>query len=416
MENRKQTFTILFYIVKSKINKNGEVPIYARITVNGVRSELSINRVIDENRWDSSAGKVKGNKEDARTINEHIDTIRTKIGDHQNTLIKNNKLVTSSSIKNSYSGITEKKLTLIELFKYHNQQMKEKVDIDFSNSTVIRYTTTLKHITDFLKINYKTSDMYLTELNYKFITEFEHYLKTVRKCNHNSTIKYIRNVRKVVNIALANDWLMKDPFLKFRGSIKEVERDFLSTEELQAIEDKEFKISRLDEVRDMFVFSCYTGLAYADIAKLSLNEIEKGIDGERWIYTHREKTETKSNIPLLPKALEIIEKYKKHPECIISGKLLPVRSNQKMNAYLKEIADVCDITKNLTFHSARHTAATTVWLTNGVPIESVSSMLGHKNIRTTQIYAKVVEKKVSEDMQNLRSRLLKNSKKKSIAV
>src|ERR1017187_6749999 len=303
MENRKQTFTILFYIVKSKINKNGEVPIYARITVNGVRSELSINRVIDENRWDSSAGKVKGNKEDARTINEHIDTIRTKIGDHQNTLIKNNKLVTSSAIKNSYSGITEKKLTLIELFKYHNQQMKEKVDIDFSNSTVIRYTTTLKHITDFLKINYKTSDMYLTELNYKFITEFEHYLKTVRKCNHNSTIKYIRNVRKVVNIALANDWLMKDPFLKFRGSIKEVERDFLSTEELQAIEDKEFKISRLDEVRDMFVFSCYTGLAYADIAKLSLNEIENGIDGEKWIYTHREKTETKSNIPLLPKEI-----------------------------------------------------------------------------------------------------------------
>jgi site-specific recombinase XerD len=220
----------------------------------------------------------------------------------------------------------------------------------------------------------------------------------------------------VVNIALANDWLMKDPFLKFKGSIKEVERDFLSTEELQSIEDKKFTISRLDEVRDMFVFSCYTGLAYADIAKLSLNEIEIGIDKQKWIYTHREKTETKSNIPLLPKALEIIEKYKNHPECVISGKLLPLRSNQKMNAYLKEIAILCEITKNLTFHSARHTFATTVTLTNGVPIESVSSMLGHKNIRTTQIYAKVVEKKVSEDMKKLKSRLNKNSKMKAVAV
>ncbi len=416
MENKKQTFSILFYIVKSKQNEKGEAPIYARITVDGIRNELSINRVIDINRWDSSAGKVKGTKEDARSINEHIDTIRTKLNDHQNTLIKNNKLVTASAVKNSYLGITEKKSTIIELFNYHNKQMAEKVDIDYSNSTVIRYTTTLSHVTDFIKLNYNTSDMYLTELNYKFITEFEHYLKTVRKCNHNSTIKYIRNMRKVVNIALANEWLEKDPFLKFKGSIEEVERDFLSTEELQAIEDKKFTISRLDEVRDMFVFSCYTGLAYADIAKLSLNEIEIGIDKQKWIYTHREKTESKSNIPLLPKALEIIDRYKKHPECAISGKLLPVRSNQKMNAYLKEIATICGISKNLTFHSARHTFATTVTLTNGVPIESVSSMLGHKNIRTTQIYAKVVEKKVSEDMKNLKNRLSKNAKKKAVAI
>jgi len=416
MENKKQTFSILFYLVKSKQNEKGEAPIYARITVDGIRSELSINRVIDVTRWDSSAGKVKGTKEDARSINEHIDTIRTKLNDHQNTLIKNNKLVTASAVKNSFLGITEKKSTIIELFNYHNKQMAEKVDIDYSNSTVIRYTTTLSHVTDFIKLNYNTSDMYLTELNYKFITEFEHYLKTVRKCNHNSTIKYIRNMRKVVNIALANEWLEKDPFLKFKGSIEEVERDFLSTEELQAIEAKEFTISRLDEVRDMFVFSCYTGLAYADIAKLTLNEIEIGIDKQKWIYTHREKTESKSNIPLLPKALEIIDKYKKHPECVISGKLLPVRSNQKMNAYLKEIATLCGISKNLTFHSARHTFATTVTLTNGVPIESVSSMLGHKNIRTTQIYAKVVEKKVSEDMKNLKNRLSKNAKKKVIAI
>lgn len=413
MENKKQTFAILFYIVKSKANDKDEAPIYARITVDGVRSELSINRVIDVNRWDSSAGKVKGNKEDARSINEHIDTIRTKLSDHQNTLIKNNKLVTSVAVKNAYLGITEKKLKLVELFNYHNAQMKEKLEIEFAQGTLDRYTITLKHITDFLEINRKTSDLYLSELNYKFITDFEHYLRTVRKCNNNSAIKYIRNLRKVINIALANDWLDKDPFLKFKGSLKEVERDFLNSEELQAIEDKHFKITRLDEVRDMFVFACYTGLAYADIAKLTLNEIVRGIDGEKWIFTHREKTDTKSNIPLLPKALEIIEKYKKHPECKMTGKLLPVKSNQKMNAYLKEIADLCDINKTLHFHLGRHTAASTVWLTNGVPIETVSSMLGHKKISTTQIYAKVVEKKVSGDMQALKAKLNRNLKKRS---
>jgi site-specific recombinase XerD len=416
MKNKKQTFSILFYIVKSKQNENGEAPIYARITVDGVRSELSINRVIHIDRWESSAGKVKGTKEDARSINEHIDTIRTKLNDHQNTLIKNNKLVTASSIKNSYLGISEKKLTLIELFNYHNQQMEEKINIEFAKGTLDRYIFTLKHIKDFLNINRKTSDLFLSELNYKFITDFEHYLRTVRNCNNNSTIKYIRNLRKVINIALANEWLEKDPFLKFKGSIEEVERDFLSTEELQAIEDKKFTISRLDEVRDMFVFSCYTGLAYADIAKLTLNEIVRGIDGEQWIFTHREKTETKSNVPLLPKALEIITKYKSHPECSVTGRLLPVKSNQKMNAYLKEIADLCEINKPLHFHLARHTAASTVWLTNGVPIETVSSMLGHKKISTTQIYAKVVEKKVSEDMKNLKNRLSKNAKKKAIAI
>jgi site-specific recombinase XerD len=413
MKNKKQTFAILFYIVKSKKNKDNEAPIYARITVDGVRSELSINRVIEISRWDSSAGKVKGNKEDARSINEHIDTVRTKLNDEENTLIKNNKLVTSIAIKNAYLGITEKKSTLVELFKYHNLQMEEKVGIDYSTSTLTRYTTTLSHILSFIEKNYNTSDMFLTELNYKFITEFEHYLKTVRKCNHNSTIKYIRNLRKVVNIALANEWLEKDPFLKFKGSINEVEREFLSTEELQAIENKEFKITRLEEIRDIFVFSCYTGLAYADIAKLTQSEIEIGIDGAKWIYTHREKTETKSNIPLLPKALEIIEKYKNHPECSITGKLFPIKSNQKTNAYLKEIAVLCEITKNLTFHSARHTFATTVTLTNGVPIESVSSMLGHKNIRTTQIYAKVVEKKVSQDMLLLKRKLIKGKKLKA---
>lgn len=408
MENTKITFTILFYIKKVKTDKQGNAPIYARITVDGVRVEFSIKRTIPIDRWDSSAGYAKGNKEDARAMNAYIDIIRNKLYDQHKKLIENNKLVTALAIRNAYLGVSEKKLTLIELMKYHNGQMTERIDIDIAKATVIRYNTVLKHIKAFLKHNYNTQDIYLSELNYKFISDFEHYLKTIHKCNHNSTIKYIRNFRKIVNLALSNEWLPKDPFLKFKGTMKEVERGFLTTEELQAIQDKEFNIPRLEAVKDMFVFSCYTGLAYADILKFTPDQIITGIDGEKWIITHREKTDTKLNIPLLPQALELINKYKKHPECIISGKIFPVKSNQKMNAYLKEIADLCGINKLLTFHIARHTFATTVTLTNGVPIESVSSMLGHKNIRTTQIYSKVVERKVSEDMQLLKQRLLKN--------
>jgi site-specific recombinase XerD len=236
----------------------------------------------------------------------------------------------------------------------------------------------------------------------------EHYLKTVRNCNHNTTIKYIKNLKKIVNLAIKNDWLSKNPFIRFEGKIKAVKREYLTAEELQKIIELRIKIPRLDQIRDVFVFSCYTGLAYIDVANLTQDNIVRGIDGEWWIFTQRIKTENKSNVPLLPMALSIIQKYKIDPESLNKEMLLPVISNQKLNAYLKEIATLAGINKNLTFHLARHTFATTVTLANGVPIESVSEMLGHKSIRTTQIYAKVIEKKVSEDMKILKDKLENN--------
>lgn len=400
-----QTLGILFYIKNAKALANGEVPIYLRITVDGKRVEHSIQRTIEPDKWNSKGGRAIGNKEDIKTLNAYIDTLRNKVYEYQKRLIDKNELVTAEALKNGLMGISEKKQTLIDLFRHHNQEMKSLIGKDFASGTVTRYDTVLKILIEFLQKKYKTSDIYLTQLNHKFITDLEYYLKTERKCSNNTTVKYIRNLKKVVRIALANDWLDKDPFMNYKGSLEDVERTFLSADELTTIEEKEFKITRLAEIRDIFIFSCYTGLAYADVLSLTHEHITKGIDGEKWIYTHRTKTRTRSNIPLLPKALEIIEKYKKHPECIITGKVLPVRSNQKMNAYLKEIADLCEINKELHFHSARHTFATTVTLTNNVPIESVSSMLGHKSIKTTQIYAKVVEKKVSSDMLLLKAKL-----------
>jgi integrase len=204
---------------------------------------------------------------------------------------------------------------------------------------------------------------------------------------------------------MANGWISSSPFVNYKGKMKEVERAYLSQVELEAIIEKDFNNARLNLVKDIFVFSCYTGLAYIDVQKLTPSHIVIGIDGEKWIYTHRQKTDTRSNIPLLPVPLQIIEKYREHDNCINRNCLLPILSNQKMNAYLKEIADVCNINKELTFHIARHTFATTVTLSNGVPIESVSKMLGHSSIKQTQHYAKVLDKKVSNDMLMLRSKL-----------
>lgn len=208
---------------------------------------------------------------------------------------------------------------------------------------------------------------------------------------------------------MANDWLDKNPFANYKAKVKEVERVYLTEAEIQSIIEKDFKTERLSLVRDIFLFSCFTGLAYIDVKNLTKSHISHGIDGEQWIFTHRQKTESASKIPILPITQMIIDKYDNHPQSNNEDKLLPILSNQKMNAYLKEIAAICNINKELTFHIARHTFATTVTLTNGVPIESVSKMLGHKNLRTTQHYAKVLDRKVSEDMKILKDKFTMNT-------
>lgn len=401
----QNTFSIQFYSKKSKEKPSGDVPIYARITVNGKRAEISVKRSIHVDKWDNKKGAARGNGEYARSLNAYIDTVRNKLYEHHRRLIDKDEVITAQSVKSAYLNKGTGVKTLIEVFKYHNKQMKAMEGKEFAKATVDRYSTTLMHLEEFISTQYNLTDISLSKLNHQFITDLDFYLRTERKCNNNSTVKYIRNVRKVVNMAVDNDWLEKDPFVKYKGTVKPVEREFLTQEELAAIEEKEFAIERLAIVRDIFVFSCYTGYSYVEVQNLTPNNIVSGIDGETWIHTYREKTGTKSNVPLLPKALEIIEKYEDHPECKRAGKLLPIRTNQKMNAYLKEIADLCGLDKRLHYHVSRHTFATTVTLTNGVPIESVSSMLGHQNIRSTQVYARVVEKKVSADMLALKDKL-----------
>jgi site-specific recombinase XerD len=293
---------------------------------------------------------------------------------------------------------------LIPIFKEHNSKIKELLGIEYAPGTLERYETSLKHTSNFLFWKYNITDINIDKIDHAFITDYEFYLRTVRKCANNTAVKYIKNFNKIIKLCLANDWLDKNPFANYKSKVKEVERVYLSEEEIQSIINKDFKTERLSLVSDIFLFSCFTGLAYIDVKNLTKSHISIGIDGDKWIFTHRQKTETASKIPILPVAQMIIDKYADHPQSVNEDKLLPILSNQKMNAYLKEIAAVCEIEKELTFHIARDTFATTVTLTNGVPIESVSKMLGHKNLRTTQHYAKVLDKKVSEDMKILRDK------------
>lgn len=401
---RKHTFSVRFVLIKSKVNKRGEAPIYARLNFNGKELDISIRRFIEPERWDSAKGELRGSKEDARTINKALIKVKAELEQISDDLERESNIVTAESIKRKYQGLDKSTHTLADIITKHNNEMSQLLNIDFSEGTLKRYKTIKKHIDDFLKKQYNCNDLRLDQVDYAFISSFEHYLKT-NKIGHNTTVKYIRCLRKIINYALKLEWIEKDPFLRYSNKLEEVEREFLTQDELDAIVKKEISIPRLDLVRDIFVFSCYTGLAFADVEKLTNNNLVKASDGETWIKINRTKTGTKSSILLLPVPLVILKKYKDNSESQYAGRLLPVKSNQKMNAYLKEIADICGINKNITFHLARHTFATTVTLTNNVPIESVSAMLGHKNMRTTQIYAKVLDQKVNYDMKALKEKL-----------
>jgi site-specific recombinase XerD len=396
---------LLFYLKKRATYKSGPVAIYLRFTVEGHRAEVSTGKTCDPVRWNVQAGRANGTKEDVRVLNMYLDTLQAKAQELHNIMTINDDEITAETLKNRFIGKVEKARTLVAVFEDHNAKMRSLVGQEFEKSTLQRYETCLKHTKDFLQWQYNVSDMLVKKINFAFLNDFEYYLRSVRKCGNNSAIKYIKNLGKVVRICLGNGWLTVDPYLNYKPKQKAVHREVLTTEELQRIYKKKFGVERLNAVRDIFVFCCYTGLAYVDVHKLKRSELVKGIDGNLWIYTHRQKTDTLSRIPVLPIALAIIKSYDKHPQCIAEDRLLPVLTNQKMNAYLKEIANIAKVKKFLTFHIARHTFATTVTLNNGVPIESVAKMMGHTSIKTTQIYAKVMDHKISSDMQQLQSKL-----------
>ncbi|WP_343066430.1 site-specific integrase [Mesonia hippocampi] len=324
--------------------------------------------------------------------------------------------ICAQSIKARFLGEDNEEYSLLTLVDYHNTQMSESL----SYGTLKNYFTTQKYVKLFL-IKKKIQDIYLSQLTFRFLVDFEKFLRSYvpedhqKQMENNTVMKHIQRLRKMVTLAYKMEWIDKDPFIKFKPTYIKNEREFLSENELRTIIEKEFEIERLELVKDLFVFSCYTGLSYIDVMNLNEDNITFGIDGGKWIITNRQKTHNKVKIPLLPIAEELIQKYEYHLKTKKTKTLFPNISNQKLNSYLKEIADLCKIKKNLTFHIARHTFATTVTLSNGVPIETVSKLLGHSKIATTQIYARVIERKVSEDMQTLKEKFNSQQSKSIIS-
>lgn len=403
----EKTFSLLYYLKPSKNNKDGLKSIYMRITVENQRFEMSTKYKCHPDKWSSQANRIKGKTEEARMINAYLNSLQLKVHQCRKYLLDHDLDVTLENIRNVLRGNTEQNRMILEIFSEHNEKMEALVGKEFAEGTLERYRTSYEHTKAFIQWKYQVDDLEIKRLDYDFISDYSFWLKSVRGCAHNTTVKYLANFKKIVLECIKRGWLIRDPFLGFKMAKKEVPRDYLTSEELDDLEAKFFEIERLGQVRDIFLFSCFTGLAYIDVKKLRRDQIYIGLDKEKWIATNRQKTDSSVRIPLLPKAQKLMEKYQAHPKCESDGSVLPVLSNQKMNAYLKEIADLCGIKKELTFHIARHTFATTVTLSNGVPIETVSKMLGHKSLKQTQHYAKIVDFKVSEDMKMLRSKLSK---------
>tara|TARA_R110000868_G_scaffold37400_1_gene132355 strand:+ start:23 stop:1267 length:1245 start_codon:yes stop_codon:yes gene_type:complete len=398
------TFSILFWVY-GKRAKNNLADIYVRITINSKRVNLSLKRKVNLNIWDSSRQRARGNTTKTRTLNNFLDEVQAQLFTCYKDLKIENKALSPQSIKARFLGEDKIEYSLKHLIDFFNEKMSNKL----SPKTLCHYNTSQNYILSFLYKEYKEDDRALKDLDYKFVIGFENYLRGyspkhyLGKIGNNAVMKHIQRLRRMINLALDMEWIDKDPFFKFKAKLEKRVRDFLTKKELELIESLELKITRLDVVRDLFIFSCYTGIAYVDIMALTSKNIIEGIDSENWIMANRTKTGTPFKIPLLAKAKVIISKYSSKTD--ENSSLLPKLSNQKLNSYLKEIADLCGIEKNLTFHMARHTFATTVTLSNGVPLETVSKLLGHTKLATTQIYARVIERKVSEDMKLLKDKI-----------
>ena len=403
-----KSFGLHFYLKKPKDYVKGVIPIYFRITVDGIPKELSTKRSCEPNRWNPATERALGTKEDARALNAYLDTLQAKAYEAKRRLIESNQMITAAALKDQLLGTDQRNKSLIKIFENYNNNVKKLIGIDYSVATWTKYDRTKRFAHLFIQWKYKEQDLPIQCLDMEFVNDLEQWLKTERKCGQNATMKYISILKMIVLFCVDNNWLEKEPFARFKMSKEEVIPEYLTKEEIQSISVKEIKIERLSQVRDVFLFCCFTGLAYVDIKKLNASEVSVGVDNELWIFTRRGKTNIPSRIPLLPMSKRILDVYKDHPQCVNSKKLLPVLSNQKYNSYLKELADIWGISKNLTTHTAQHTFVTTVTLSNGVPIESVSKMLGHKKLQTTQHYARVLDIKVSEDMEALRIKLHKS--------
>jgi len=405
-------FDVKFFVKKSKLLSNGNAPIFVRLILGDEILDFGTKRNCNPSQWESTTSRVMCNSniddevENVNSTNDYLRDLKKKLKAAKTQLEELQEPITLENIRSRAKGEKKAETTILVLFDKHNTECRELSSMGkkFAKATVQRYETTQRHIADYIHSEYKKQDLNIKFLDNRFIKGFQHYLMTKRNCCNNTTIKYIKNFKKIVKIAFAQGYISNDPFNGINYKMDDVDVEFLELDEIYSIMNKEITINRLEVVRDIFVFCCFTGLAYSDVKELSREHIvKKANDDNLWITKKRKKTKIVSNIPLLDIAKNILDKYSFYPYSN-KGKLLPVLTNQKMNGYLKEIGDLCEIKKHLTMHMARHSFATSVALDNGISLEAVAGMLGHSTTRLTRRYARIREKLISSDFNKIKDK------------
>lgn len=394
MKRMRSTFKVLFFLKRDKQKKDGSVPVYCRITIDGKEARFGMKKNIDPKLWNIKEGKATGKSAESSEINALLE--KTKAGIHKiyRDVQERENAVSAEKVKNIFLGIDSKQYMLLKAFDEHVEEKFNLIGKRIVKSTYNRYYYLRIRLSEFLTEKYHLSDIPLREINYQFIRDFEMYLLIVRGNKQSTIAQYLINLKKIVELAYKNEWIFRNPFINYKIEDEKSERGYLTQREVEILMNWKLD-KKLERTRDVFIFCCFTGLSYIDVFKLTKEKINLSIDGQQWIMGKREKTDMDYFIPMMEIPKKILEKYKN--ETFKDGKLLPVKVSLTVNRHLKEISEICGISKHLTFHLSRHTFAT-LTMSKGVSLESVSKMLGHKNIQTTQIYAKMTTEKVGRDM------------------
>ena len=392
---KRSSFSVLFATRKSKTRKNGVAPIEVTITVNGERTYFSTGKLVNVEMWDKVKQQVKGRDEESKSLNQSLQSVKNRLYEKEAELMERGFVVTAELLRDAYFDKVEslKEKTLLSVLMEHNEERKMMIGKTVAPATYKTFEHTERLLKNFIKEKFGRNDIYLRELNVGFIQSFHAYL--LQSMKQNTTSKHLKFLKKIVNLAVANCYIAYNPLNIYKVEREPVDVDFLDEEELRRIINFDTPIPRFEKARDMFLFGCFTGLSYIDIKTLTHEHLEKDNAGRIWIKKRRVKTGVLSRIPLLPIAKMILDKYKG------SDKLLPIQDSADINKYLKDIAILCNINKRITFHTSRHTFASTVTLANNISIEVVSKMLGHTNTRMTNHYAKLIDRCIGEQMDKL---------------
>ena len=399
----KSTFSTIFYLKRQAARKDGTVPVMGRITVDGTQTQFSCKITIDPKVWDTKSGRATGRSAAAIETNRMLDNMRVSINKHYREIMDRDNYVTAEKVKNAFLGLEHRCRTLLQVFKQHNEDYEKTYEAGMkAKATLLKYQCVYRHLEEFIYQRYHVRDIALKELTPAFISDFDIFLRTEKNCCTNTVWLYLCPLRTMVSIAISNEWLSRDPFRDYEVKKEQTTRYFLTKDEIRLLMDGKLKNAKQELYRDLFVFCIFTGLSFSDMRNLSEENIRTYFDEHLWISINRQKTGVQSNIRLLDIPKKILEKYRGLRE---DGKIFSVPHYMTCLYGIRAVAKRCGITKHLTWHMSRHTMATEICLTNGVPIETVSSILGHKNITTTQIYAKITKEKLNQDMENLSTRL-----------